>query len=49
MPECIQLTQTGKIVSAHCIICGAFVAAGQSVESLKAAVAMHSCVRHGCE
>jgi hypothetical protein len=47
IPECIRLTVTGKIVSAHCTQCGAFIAAGQSLERLDTAIHMHACVRDG--
>jgi hypothetical protein len=46
MPECIRLTITGKIVSAHCISCGAFIAASQSLDRLETAIHMHGCVRN---
>lgn len=47
IPECIRLTVTGKIVSAHCTQCGAFIAAGQSLDRLDTAIQMHACVRKG--
>jgi hypothetical protein len=47
LPECIRLTVNGKIVSAHCITCGAFVAASQSLDRLETAIFMHTCVREG--
>ena len=48
LPQCIRLTMIGKIVSAHCDTCGAFVAASDSVQKLKLAVSMHPCVKEGC-
>ena len=47
VPECIRLTVSGKIVSAHCTICGAFIAASQSLDRLDTAIHMHGCVREG--
>jgi hypothetical protein len=45
VPEFIRLTISGKIVAAHCTVCGAFIAAGQSLDRLDTAIQMHACVR----
>ena len=47
IPECIRLTISGKVVTAHCLTCGAFIAAGQSLDRMETAIFMHACVRNG--
>lgn len=49
LPDCVRVTTKGKIVSAHCTLCGAFIAAGQKLDRLKAAIDLHPCVRRGCD
>ncbi len=45
LPDFITLTSVGKIVSAQCESCGAFVGASESIDNLKMVLKLHSCVR----